>query len=147
MDLNTAAAVISYISKIEQESASFYEKWASSHESLRQAFLSFAEGNKRHEKNIKLTYYSVISDALETGFCFKGLTAEVSVPLLKNDASPHDILAASIEIETEIQEFYMKAAGLSKSLLADIPRAMERVAKDKDKRKIKLRLLMEEIES
>jgi len=50
MDLNTAAAVISYTSKIEQESARFYEKWGEAHEILREAFSSFVKENKKSEK-------------------------------------------------------------------------------------------------
>ncbi len=146
MDLNTAAAVISYTSKIEQESARFYEKWGEVHEILREAFSSFVKENKKSEKNIKRAYYNVVSDALETGFSFKGLKADVNVPSLDNDASPYDVLKASIEMETGIQEFYLKAAELSRSLLADVPRVMGRVATSRDIRVARLRSMLEEME-
>ena len=144
MELNTAAAVISYISKIEREAAQFYEKWAGVHEELRDLFSSFVTENKKNESNIKRVYYSVVSDALETGFSFKGLKADVVIPLVEDEASYSDILKASMDLEGSIMEFYEKAAGLSKSLLADVPRAMERVAKAREKRREKLSSLLKQ---
>ena len=41
-------------------------------------------------------------------------------------------------MEEKIQKFYLGSAKMSKSLLADIPRAFERIAKGRDKRKIQL---------
>lgn len=146
MELNTAASVISYISKIEQNSGKLYEKWAEKDEKLRETFSSFIKENKKNESNIKRAYYSVISDALETGFSFKGLKADVMLPQLGDNASPAEILRASIELEQSIQGFYIKAADLSKSLMADVPRAMKRVAKTRDQRKEKLRSLLESLQ-
>jgi hypothetical protein len=138
MELNTAASVISYISKIEQDSGSFYENWADKNDLLRETFISFTKENKKNESEIKRVYYSVISDALETGFSFKGLKGDVKIPNLSDNASLKEILQASIVMEESIQQFYFEAAKLSKSLLADVPRAMERVAKKRNKRKEKL---------
>jgi len=143
MELNTAASVISYISKIEQESAEFYEKWSKPHEALKEAFSSFAKENTKSEKNIKRAYYNVVSDALETGFCFKGLIGDVIIPVLHNDASVSEILGASLDLEKIIQAFYFRAAGLSKALLSDVARALERAAKFRTTRVDKLRSMLE----
>ena len=103
MELKTAASVISYISKIEQESADFYEKLSKEYEIHTDMFLSFVKENKKNEKNIRRTYYSVVTDALETGFSFKGLHTDVKVPSL-NSGIQRDVLRASIELEKRIQE-------------------------------------------
>ncbi|MBW2061415.1 MAG: hypothetical protein JRI95_07615 [Deltaproteobacteria bacterium] len=146
MELNTAAAVISYISKIEQESAQFYEEWANKHKELKEAFLAFAKENHKNEKNIKRAYYGAVTDALETGFSFKGLEGALVMPLLDNNASSGEVLKASLDLENGIREFYLKAAELSKALLGDVSRAMARVAKIRNTRLTELRLLLEEIQ-
>ena len=51
MELHTAANVISYISKLEQESVLFYENWAKRHEDLKEVFLAFTKENPKSEKN------------------------------------------------------------------------------------------------
>ncbi len=142
MELRTAASVISYISKLEQESAKLYEGWAGKHDEIKEAFSSFVIENKKHEANVRRAYYSVISDALETGFSFKGLKGDVAFPQIGDEAMIYEILKVSIDLEQEIQTFYLKAADLSKSLLADVPRAMERVAKIRNQRKEKLQRLL-----
>ena len=45
MELNTAASVISFISKIEQDSADLYEQWGRMYGELKELFLSFAKDN------------------------------------------------------------------------------------------------------
>ena len=52
VELNTAAAVISYISKMEQASSEFYETWSNRREKLKEAFVSFSKDNKKSEKNM-----------------------------------------------------------------------------------------------
>ena len=129
MEFNTSASIISYVSKIEPESASFYEEQAMRFEFLREQFLAFAKENRRSEKNIRRAYYNIVSDALETNFCFKGLRAEVALPELDSDSAASEIVRASIEMEKGFVAFYEQAARLSRNLLADLPRAMERSAR------------------
>ncbi|MBW1800335.1 MAG: hypothetical protein JRJ85_06350 [Deltaproteobacteria bacterium] len=143
MELTTAASVISYVSRVEQGSADFYKNWANGHEELRDAFLLFAKENKKHEKNIRRAYYSVVSDALETNFCFEGLRADITVPRLGQDASPSEVLKAGIDLEISLLTFYSEAAQMSRALLADVPRAMERVARLRKARMDKLRSMLE----
>ena len=139
MELNTASSVISHISKMERESAGFYEEFSEAYSELKEVFLSFAEENKKNERTVKRAYYSVVSDALETNFSFKGLRSDFTMPVSGKLSSAHEVLDASIEMEKGIEEFYRRAAGLSKALLADVPRAMERVAKHRVARVERLR--------
>ncbi len=134
MELNTASSVISFVSELEQRSADFYGKWAERHTALKNRFDEFVKENQKTEKNIKRSYYSVVTDALETNFCFKGLTAKAEIPDLPENASAEDVVRASVEMEKFIRDFYRQAADLSRSLLADVPRAMDRVARNRDSR-------------
>ena len=142
MELKTAAGVISFIGEIERDSSEFYEKWGNRHEELKAAFLGFAKENVKNAKNMKRSYFGVVSDALETNFCFKGLEANVEIPSLGDDASPSEILKASISLEDAIRGFYGEASECSKGLLADVPRAMARVAKARGARIVRLQSMV-----
>jgi len=146
MKLNTASETINFAVKLENDSAKFYEDAAQKYVKTRKAFLSFAEENKRNRTLVERTYYEVISDALEAGFSFEGLNAD-DYPIetgLTSDTSYSDVLRRAIGIEDRIQRFYLDAAEKSKSLMADVPRAFERVAKRRNERKLKLRSLLKE---
>jgi hypothetical protein len=139
MELNTAGSFITYISKIEQESADLYARWAEQHDELGELFLTFAKENRKNEKAVKGAYYSVVSDALETNFCFKGLRVDVEMPRLSEKAPASAAVQASIDLEDSIQVFYTKAAQSCKAFLADVSRAVERVARLRRARLEKLR--------
>ena len=148
--LQTAASVISCVSRIERESAALYERLATLHQELGSVFSAFAKENLKYESNIRRAYYNVVSDALETGFCFD-LTVDtmLAAPALLQDASTQDasstsdILRVCIRLEEDIRGFYVNAAAQSKSLLADVPRAMERVAKARSEREKELKRLLD----
>ena len=138
--LQTAASVISCVSRIEQEGAALYTRLADAHPEFKTTFLAFAKENLKYESNIRRAYYNVVSDALETGFCFDLAVDAVLAPLtLSPDAALTEVLDACIRLEEEIRSFYVKAAAQSKSLLADVPRAMERVAKARVQRQAVLK--------
>ena len=146
MGLRTAASVISFITGIERDSSEFYENWGNRHEELKAAFLGFAKENLKTETNIKRSYFGVVSDALENNFCFKGLEANVEIPSLGDDASPPEILKASISLEDAIRGFYGEASECSKGLLADVLRAMARVAKARGARIERLQSMLKSLE-
>ena len=141
MELNTAAAVIRYLSNLELKSAALYEEWSKLHEELREAFAKFSKENKKNEQKVKRAYYSVVSDALETGFCFKGFESDLEVQQLTPEATVSEILIVAIGFENAIRDLYAEAAGLSKCLLADVPREMEKVVKAREERISKLKTL------
>jgi hypothetical protein len=136
MKLNTMAAVMTFVSKIEEESAAFYEKCADKYPEMRDTFLSWSKENRKFEKNVKRTYFGVITDTLESNYAFEGLdtddyTFETEVP---SDASK--AIETAHEIEGRIRAFYLKAAELSESLMADIPRLFKKIAKKREDRQI-----------
>ena len=147
MELNTAAAVIRFATKVEEKSAEFYEDCAKKYKEISEIFLSFVRENRKNVTFVKRTYYGVISDALEACFSFKGLKVNehlFEVDFDENTALP-DILKMSLEMENKIQEFYQSASVLSESLLADVPRALKKVAEKRNERKHTLESLLDRV--
>ncbi len=136
MKLNTMAAVMTFITKVEEDSAEFYEKCAERFPELKDELLSWSKENRKFEKNIKRTYYGVITDTIESNFSFEGLDTgdyefETDIP---QEADSSWAKAKAAEIEQKIKEFYLRAAELSEGLLADIPRVLRKIAKKRDQR-------------
>lgn len=136
MKLNTMAAVMSFVSKIENDSASFYRNCAEKYPELESIFLSWNKENSKFEKNIKRTYFGVITDTLESNYAFQGLDTddynfETQLP---EDVDSSDAGKKACEIEETIKNFYLKAAQLSDGLMADIPRLFRKIAKKREER-------------
>lgn len=136
MKLNTMAAVMSFVSRIEEESASFYEECAARYPDMKDSLLSWSKENRKFEKNVKRTYFGVITDTLESNYAFEGLDTD-------DYAFETDIpgeRAKAVErihgIEGKIRAFYLKAADLSEGLMADIPRLFRKIAKKREDRHI-----------
>ena len=145
MELNTAAAVIRFATEVEEKSAEFYEDCAKKYKESSEIFLSFVRENKKNVTFVKRTYYGVITDALEACFSFKGLRVDEYLfeAELGERTSLSEILKMSMEMENKIQEFYQRAGELSESLLADVPRALKKVAEKRNERKQKLESLLD----
>jgi len=146
MELNTASEAISFSRELEGESAKFYGNLARKYADEREEFLSFARENDKNITQVQRAYYGVISDALEGCFSFKGIdTDDYSIETkLPEGVSYADALRMAVAMEEKIVEFYMDAAEVSKSLMADVPRAFERVAKKRNERILKLKALVKE---
>ena len=136
MRLNTMAAVMTFVSKIENDSSRFYQDHAEKYPELRDAFLSCVKENKKFEKQVKQTYYGVITDTLESNFAFEGLdTDDYDLTLtLPESADSSQAKERAIETEETIKRFYLRAAELSDSLMADIPRLFKKIAKKREER-------------
>lgn len=136
MKLNTMAAVMTFVSSIENDSLSFYQENADRYPELKDTFLSWVKENKRFEKQVKQTYFGVITDTLESNFAFEGLDTDDYdfEPKLLEDAGLADALQKAGKIEDTIKSFYLKAAQLSEGLMADIPRLFKKIAKKREDR-------------
>lgn len=145
MELNTAAAVIRFATEVEEKSAKFYDDCAKRFRENAETFLSFVRENKKNVTFVKRAYYGVISDALEACFSFRDLRVDEFLFEANFDASAHlsDILKMSWEMEDKIQKFYQKAGELSEKLLADVPRALKKIADKRRERKNELMSLFE----
>jgi len=146
MELNTASETISFSRELEGESAKFYGNLAQKYADGKEEFLSFARENDKNITQVQRTYYGVISDALEGCFSFKGIdTDNYSVETkLPEGVSYAGALSMAVALEEIIVKFYMDAARVSKSLMADVPRVFERVAKKRNERILKLKALVKE---
>jgi hypothetical protein len=135
MKLNTMAAVMSFVSKLENESASYYEGCAARYPEWRELLLTWSKENRRFEKNVKRTYFGVITDTLESNYAFEGLDTddyafETDVPEEASKA-----VEKAKDMEARIKAFYLKAAELSDGLMADIPRLFKKIAGQRESRR------------
>ena len=141
MKLNTASAVISFAKELEDNSVKYYENLIQKYPQNKEIFLSFIKENKKNIVSVQRVYFEVISDALEGCFSYEGLDTDnynfnSELPFHMGYAQA---LKKAREIEEKIQKYYLDAAEVSKSLMADIPKLFERLAQKRDKWKTKLR--------
>jgi len=144
MYLQTASQVINFAIQLEEKLAKFYERLAERLEDQKDVFLSFAKENRKNKLQIQRAYHEVVSDALETGFSFEGLSVDddlTKIELNQNEDISF-LFRKALDIEDKIQRFYQDAAKRSKSFLADVPRVFERIAKKREARKEKLKLII-----
>ena len=147
MNLHTASEVISFVKKLENESAKFYQDLSLKYAKDEDVFLSFAKENGKNVVQIERAYYGVISDAIEGCFAFDINPDEYAFQTeLPEKASYAEALGRAIEMEEKIKKFCSDAAEQSKSLLADVPRALAMIARKRESRLAKLRLLLGEEE-
>ena len=143
MKLNTAAEVISFAKKLEEDSAKFYEDLSRRYAKDEDVWLSFAKENKKNIVQVERAYYGVISDAIEGCFAFNVNPDDYAFKTeLAEGASYAEALEKAMEIEEKVINFYSAAAEQSKSYMADVPRAFMMVAKKRDNRRAKLRSLL-----
>ncbi|MBE0478681.1 hypothetical protein IBX65_06130 [Candidatus Aerophobetes bacterium] len=144
MKLQTASQVINFALQLEENLFKLYENLAKSYPEKKDIFLSFARENKKNKTLIQRVYQEVVSDALETGFSFEGLDVDERFFQinLSQDDKLSSVLKKAQDIEKRIQNFYQEVALKSKSFLADVPGAFERIAKKKEERKQKINSLI-----
>jgi len=143
MKLNTTSAIISFAKELEENSIKYYENLIQKFPQDKETFLAFIKENKKNIISIQRVYYEVITDAIEGCFSFEGLDTgnyKFKTELTEN-IRYLNVLKMAIKVEEKVQKFYLDAAKESKSLMADISRAFERIAKKRDKRKIQLESL------
>ena len=144
--LHTAAEVLTLSKKLESESAKFYENLAQRYTEGKEISLSFAKENSKYIVQVERAYYEVITDAIEGCFSFEGIDTDnysIETELLEG-TSYSDALRMAIALEEKIIKFYLDTAKVSKSLMADVPRAFEMIAKKRNERIPKLRSLLKE---
>jgi len=143
MKLNTMAAVMNFISRIESTSSALYLTCAERYPQLKGKFLSLATENQKFEKMVEQKYFGVITDAIEASFCFELLdTGDYNLEVvLPENATPLEVLRMTLEMEQTIINFYLKAAEVSRGLMADIPRVFRKIAETRRERCLALEAL------
>jgi hypothetical protein len=143
MRLNTASEAISFLRELETKSAGFYESMAGAYGGEEPFFAGLAKENRKNVTNVERTYFGAITDALEGCFAFDIDRSEYEIEDRKATGNYAEDLAASLRMEELITRFYVDAAEQSKCLMADVPRAMERIGKARAVRQKKLHDLLD----
>jgi len=144
MLLHTASEGIAFAKGLEKESATFYEELATRWPAEEETFLAFASANRKNVAEIDRTYYGVITDAIEGGFCFDLDPASYVVHAQPFETtSIADAVTAAIASEETIIRFYSDAVEQSKPLMADVPRVFVAIAKKHQKRLAALQAMFE----
>ena len=123
MLLNTASAVIRFVTTFEDETAVFYEKLAEKYPAGKETLLLFSKENRKNKVAVERAYYGVITDALEACFSFRDGVDSNKYPVntnLPEDASYADAIKVALGIEESIQKYYVDTASLSEGLMADV---------------------------
>lgn len=147
MNLNTAAAVISHMTDLEQTSADLYAQWALRLPRHQEIFRDLADENRKNAARIRRAYYHAVTDALETAFSFQGLAAELVLPDPSPQAAATEVLRSALRLEGDIKQLYEKAATCSKLLFADLSRVMGRLAQGRKARRTLILSALQSIES
>lgn len=126
----TASAVISFVERLEEDTAKFYDWLAASYPEHKEMFLAFAKDCRKNKTLVTRTYQETVTDALETGYSFKGLVL--------NDFMPHVewqekmtlamALESAISLEKKTVDLYADLTARSKTLLSTIPSAFRKMA-------------------
>jgi len=143
MELITASAVVSYATKLEEESAKLYEEMAQKHPENKDIFLSLAKENKMNKQSIERAYYSVISDKLEACFIKILNTDNYSIETkLPEKADYPTALSKAVEMEEKIQKFLIDASNAIGALVPDVSWTFSRIGKKREERINKLKSLL-----
>lgn len=144
MIINTCSGAMSFAKELENRSARLYAQLAERFPEAKEIFLSFSKENGDYVTHIERAYYGVITDAIEGCFAFNIDPDQYIIRAeLGGDLGYPEALGKAIEMEEKIVKFYSDAAEQSKSLMADVPRAFKMVAKKRDIRISKLKLLLD----
>lgn len=139
MNINTCSQVVSLARELEQQAAVFYKELAGRWPQGKEFFLGLAEENENYVTLVERAYYGVISDAYEGCFAFDMNPEEYLLSTeLPQGADLSEALKAALALEEKMISFYKEAARQSKSLMADVQRAMELVARKRSQRLDKL---------
>ncbi len=145
MILHTASEVITLSRKLENDAAAFYEDLARRYTAAAASFLSFAAENRKNVAQVERAYYGVITDAIEGCFAFNmDADAYTLATDIRDGAGCADVLNQAVAMEKKITAFYTDAAGQSKSLLADVPRAFTMIARKRENRLAQLEVLLKD---
>jgi len=143
MKMHTCSQIIGFTRELENTSAKFYEDLSQRYAKDKDVLLSFAKENGKNIVQVERTYYEVISDAIEGCFAFDINPDEYAFQTeLPEKASYAEALGRAIEMEEKIKKFCSDAAEQSKSLMADVPRALAMIARKRDNRIAILKTLL-----
>ena len=134
MKLNTASAVVRFAKQLEDDSRDLYERVSERYPEWQTDLAPFIRENRRNVGSIDRAYIGVVSDALDTQFAFEGIDTGDYEVITDLPDSPDEVAAVLAANEETIIAFYRAAADTSRDLLADVPRAFDRIASKRSRR-------------
>ena len=143
MELNTASAAVRFAKQLEDESRQVYERASEQFPDWQGTLAPYIRENKRNVGSIDRAYIGVVSDALDTQFAFEGIDTDDYTVLTDLPDSPDQVVVIMAANEETIIAFYRAAADSSRDLLADVPRAFDRIASKRSRRAEALRGLID----
>jgi hypothetical protein len=127
---------------LSPETAAFYESVSQKYTKDSETFLVFTEENKKNIVQTERVYFGVITDAIEGSYAFNLETDNYTFDIgVKGKAGYSDVLKQAAQIEEKIIKYYTDTAEQSKSLMADVPRTFELLARKRRARIEKLKTL------
>ena len=141
MELNTASAAVRFAKQLEDDSRDLYERVSDRYAEWQPDLATFIRENKRNVGSIDRAYIGVVSDALDTQFAFEGIDTDDYELATDLPGSPVEVVAVLAANEETIIAFYRAASDSSRDLLADVPRAFDRITSKRLRRAESLRAL------
>ena len=141
MKLNTASAVVRFAKQLEDDTRDLYERVSDSYPDWQAALAPYIRENRRNVGSIDRAYIGVVSDALDTQFAFEGIDTDDYGIITDLPDSLDGVIAGLTSNEETIIAFYRAAADSSRDLLADVPRAFDRIASKRSRRTVELKAL------
>jgi hypothetical protein len=139
----TAAFVVSFCEKLEDGSARFYAELAQRFPEQSETFEGFVKDCAKNKLNVVRTYQETITDALEAGYSFAGLKLGDAMfgIALPTGVGLAEAIKLAVALEDQAVAYYVDIADRSQALLATIPGAFRKVAKNRANRKRTLEAL------
>ena len=133
----TASAVVSFSQDLERRAAEFYEVLERHFPEHVVALRDFALVCIKTSVEVIRTYQETVSDALETGFSFSGISlSDYRIDLILPESPTWDeALQMARALEDTASAFYQDAATSSEGLLASIQRTFKRAARSHQKQR------------
>lgn len=139
----TAAAVINFAAHLEDRSALFYKKLVDQFPDKADFLRSFVRESELNKVLVVRTYQETVTDALETGYSFEGLSLDGVIPeeVWSDKADFAAAISSALGLERAASAFYIDVSSRSKTLLSTIYMAFRKVEGVRRKRLVKLESL------
>ena len=142
MELNTVSAMMGFAKKLEDDATRAYAQFAEKYPDTRDIFLAFAKEGEKNKTQFSRVYQEIITDQfVEACFSYEGIFPEdyeTNIEITKTANLSKD-LSSAIEMENKAVKFYRIAAEQLKTLLKDISRVFEKIAKIREDRESRLK--------
>jgi rubrerythrin len=144
MELNTVSEVIGFAKKLEDDATKVYGQFGEKYPDKKETFLTFAKEGEKNKTQFSRVYQEIITDQfVEACFSCKEITPEdyeTKIEITKTANLAKD-LSSAIEMEDKAAKFYKIAAEKLKTVIKDISRVFEKIAKIREDRGLKLKSL------